>query len=83
MTTNLIPPRRSLREIVEAATPPGWSFVEQGPGAFAWIPPDGLPALACPSCGDPITADDAVIDGQHAQCAEAGAEIGYKEAKDW
>jgi len=37
----------------------------------------------CPGCGDEITADDAVIDGMHSQCAEAGSQIGYTEAKDW
>ena len=33
----------------------------------------------CPSCGDEITADDDVIDGQHSKCAEAGAEVGYAD----
>lgn len=39
--------------------------------------------VICPGCGDTIEWHDEVIDGQHSQCAEAGAEIGYKEAKDW
>jgi len=37
----------------------------------------------CSSCGDEITPDDETIDGQHRQCAEAGAEIGYNEAEIW
>lgn len=37
----------------------------------------------CPGCGDPIEWHDETIDGQHVQCVEAGADIGYNEAKDW
>ena len=37
----------------------------------------------CPGCGDEITADDAVIDGMHSQCAEAGAQIGYADCDLW
>ena len=39
--------------------------------------------VTCPGCGDPITADDAVIDGMHSQCAEAGAQIGYADCNLW
>ena len=37
----------------------------------------------CSVCGDEITADDDVIDDQHRQCAEAGAEIAYADCDLW
>lgn len=36
----------------------------------------------CLGCGDEITSDDETIDEMHRQCAEADAEIGYKETDD-
>ena len=44
--------------------------------------------LVCSICGDAIfDTDEVEPDGHgglvHIECAEAGADIGYKEADDW